>query len=148
MIVTFTFARWLRKRSTWPLLGVVVVNPDLGSELDLLDVDLRLVLAGQLGLLLQLVPVLAVVHDTADRRIRLGRDLDQVEVSRVRVLTRLVSRLDPELLAVLVDQPDTRDADGVVDACLRLWTARRLETAPAPRPQMLFTKLVLTSSSN
>jgi hypothetical protein len=52
------------------------------------------------------------------------------------------------LLAVFVDQPDTRDADRVVDASLRLWTARRLEIAPAPRPQMLFTKLVLTSSLN
>src|SRR6478735_4701678 len=64
------------------LLGLVVVYPDLGSELDLLDVDLRLVLAGQLGLLLQLVPVLAEVHDAANRWIRLGRNLDQVEISR------------------------------------------------------------------
>ena len=84
------------------LLGLVVVNPDLGSELDLLDVDLRLVLAGELRLLLQLVPVLPVVHDPGNRRIRLGRDLDQVEVLPVRVLARLVRRLDPELLAVLV----------------------------------------------
>src|SRR6478672_13332267 len=128
--------------------GLVVVNPDLGSELDLLDVDLRLVLAGQLGLLLQLVSVLAVVHDSADRRISLGRDLDQVEVPRVRVFTRFVSRLDPELLAVLVDEPHARNAYCIVDARLRLWTARRFETTPAPRPQMLFTKLVLTSSSN
>jgi hypothetical protein len=52
------------------------------------------------------------------------------------------------LLAVFVDQPDARDADRVVNAGLRLWTARRLEIAPAPRPQMLFTKLVLTSSLN
>src|SRR6476469_1489398 len=39
------------------LFRFVVVNPDLGSELDLLDVDLRLVLAGERSLLLQLVPV-------------------------------------------------------------------------------------------
>src|SRR6478672_6538697 len=58
----------------------VVVNPDLGSELDLLDVDLRLVLAGELRLLLQLVPVLPVVHDSGDRRISLGRDLDEIEI--------------------------------------------------------------------
>src|SRR5436190_2649070 len=128
--------------------GLVVVNPDLGSELDLLDVDLSLVLAGQLRLLLQLVPVLAEVHDPAHRRIRLGRDLDQVEVLRVRIVACLVSRFDSELLAVLVDQPHARDADRVVDARLWLRTAGRLEATPAPRPQMLFTKLVLTSSLN
>src|SRR6478672_5111739 len=129
-------------------LRVVVVNTDLRSELDVLDVDLRLVLPRELRLLFQLVAVLAVVHHPAHRRISLGRDLDQVEVLRVRVLACLVSRLQSELLAVFVDQPHTRDANGVVDPCLRLWTARRLETTPAPRPQMLFTKLVLTSSSN
>src|SRR6476646_10708703 len=118
---------------------LVIVNPDFGSELDLLDVDLRLVLPGQLGLLLQLVAVLAVVHDTADRRISLGRNLDQVEVPRIRVLTRFVGGLDSELLAVLVDQPDARDADRVVDAGLRLRTARRLERTPATWPQMCFT---------
>src|SRR5262249_10634557 len=109
---------------------------------------LRLVLAGQLGLLLQLVPVLAVVHDTAHRWVGLRGDLDQVEVLRICVLPCLVRRLDPELLAVLVDQPHARNADGVVDPGLRLWTARRFERTPAPRPQMLFTKLVLSSFSH
>src|SRR5882724_4772983 len=52
-------------------LGLVIVNPDLRPELDLLDVDLRLVLAGELGLLLQLVPVLPVVHHAGHRRIGL-----------------------------------------------------------------------------
>src|SRR5438309_7543024 len=42
-------------------LGLVVVYPDLGPDLDLLDVDLRLVLARELRLLLQLVPVLPVI---------------------------------------------------------------------------------------
>ena len=126
MIVTLTFARWFRKRSTWPFFVVVVVNPDLRSELDLLDLDLRLVLPRELRLLLLLVAVLPVVHDPGHRRIRLGRDLDEIEVLRVRVLASLVRLLDPELLPLLVDEPDTRDADRVVDACLRLGTARRL----------------------
>src|SRR5262249_51208153 len=42
-------------------LGVVVVNSDLGPELDLLDVHRDLVLPGELGLLLLLVAVLPVV---------------------------------------------------------------------------------------
>ena len=130
-------------------LGVVVVYPDLRSELDLLDIDLRLVLAGELRLLLQLVPVLPVVHDPGDRRICLGRDFDEIEVLAVRVLACLVRLLDSELFAVLADQPNPRDADRIVDARLGLRTARLVESSGTPaRPQMSFTKLVLTSLSN
>ena len=45
------------------LLGLVVVVADLRSELDLLDVDRRLVLPRLLCPLLLLVAPLAVVHD-------------------------------------------------------------------------------------
>src|SRR6185436_15686383 len=67
-----------------PLLGLVVVDPDLRSELDLLDVDLLLVLSGLLGALVLLVAVLRVVHDPRDGRIGTGRDLDEVEPLAVR----------------------------------------------------------------
>src|ERR1700746_3661111 len=49
------------------LLGVVVVDADLRPELDLLDRDLALMLAGLFRLLFLLVLVLAVVHDLRDR---------------------------------------------------------------------------------
>src|SRR3954471_15050500 len=49
------------------LLGVVIVDADLRTELDLLDLDLALMLPSLLSLLLLLVPVLAVVHDLRDR---------------------------------------------------------------------------------
>ena len=126
-------------------LGLVVVDPDLGSELDLLDVDLRLVLARELRFLLELVPVLPVVHDPGNRRVRLSRDFDQIEVLPVCVLTGVVGRLDSELLSVLADQPNVRDANRIVDARLGLGTARRFKTGTPARPQMFFTKLVLTS---
>src|SRR5262249_23378938 len=101
------------------LLRLVVVDSDLRSELDLLDVDLRLVLARELRLLLLLVPVLPVVHDPRDGRVGLGGDLDEVEPLAVRVLESLRRRLDAELLAPLVDQPHLRDAYRVVDPSLR-----------------------------
>jgi hypothetical protein len=82
------------------------VDPDLRPELDLLDVDLRLVLPRQLRLLLLLVLVLPPVHDFRHRGIGVRRHLDQVEVFRVRVFERLGGRLDTELLAVLADQPN------------------------------------------
>ena len=97
------------------LLRLVVVDADLRPELDLLDVDLRLVLACELCLLLLLVAVLAVIHHPRDGRIGLRGDLDEIEVLRIGVFARLVRVLDPDLAAVLVDQPHARHSDRVVD---------------------------------
>ena len=84
-------------------------------------------------------------HAPGNRRVRLGRDFDQIEVLPVCVLTGVVGRLDSELLSVLADQPNVRDANRIVDARLGLGTARRFESGTPARPQMFFTKLVLTS---
>src|SRR3954463_10116389 len=126
-----------------PLLGVVVVDADLRTELDLLDVDLALMLPSLLSLLLLLVPVLAVVHDLRDRRIRLGRDLDEVEVLPVGVLAGLVGGLDTELRAVVVDEPDVRDTDRIVDAGRVAVDGTLLLDRPASGPQRQITKLGL-----
>ena len=67
------------------LLRLEVVVVDLGPQLDLFDADRRLPLARFLGLLLLLVPVLAVVHHLADRRVGHRGHLDQVEVQSVGV---------------------------------------------------------------
>ena len=97
------------------LLGLVVVGVDLGPELDLLDVDRALVPARLLGLELELVAVLAEVHDPADRRVGLRGDLDQVEVLLGGVVEGHAQRLDAELLALLVDQAHLIGDDAVVD---------------------------------
>ena len=97
------------------LLGRVVVLGDLGPELDLADVDLRLVLLGLLDLLGLLVLVLRVVQDAADGRLGLGGDLDEVELLALRVAQRLLGRHDADLLAGLVDEPDLGNADALVD---------------------------------
>src|ERR687895_59367 len=115
------------------LLGLVILGCDLRPELDLLDVDLRLVLPGELGLLLLLVPVLPVVHDPGDRRPRLRSDLDEIEVLAVGVVERLCRRLDPDLGTVLVDQPHLWNPDPLVDP--RLGLRRGLGTDKPPRPQ-------------
>src|SRR6476469_3396466 len=81
------------------LLGVVIVDADLRTELDLLDVDLALMLPSLLPLLLLLVPVLPVVHALRNRRVRLGCDLDEVEVLPIGVLAGFVGGLDTELRA-------------------------------------------------
>ena len=124
------------------LLGLVVVDSDLRSELDLLDVYLGLVLAGELGLLLLLVAVLPVVHDPRDRRIGLGGDLHEVEALRLRVLEGLRRRLDAELLATFVDEPHPRHADRVVDPGLGDRTDGLYEPS---RSQRVVTKPPLSS---
>src|SRR5258706_16464645 len=73
-----------------PLLGVVVMDSDLRTELDLLDMDLALVLPSLLRLLLLLVLVLPVVHDLRDRRVRLRRNPHEIEGLCVGVLAGLL----------------------------------------------------------
>ena len=119
------------------LLGGVVVGIDLRAELDLLDRDRALVLARQLLLLLLVVAVLAVVHHPADGRIRVRRDLDEIEVLRPRILQGLVARLDADLRSVVVDQPHLRYADRLVDTGARLCRPHILATA---RPHWRFTE--------
>src|SRR6185503_14719184 len=113
------------------LLRLVVVNADLRPELDLLDVDLLLVPAGELGLLLLFVLVLPVVHDPRDGRIGVRCDLDEVESLAVRVVAHLIRGLHSQLRSVLVDEPNARNANVLVDPVLRLgprpvlWTTTR-----------------------
>src|SRR5207244_218698 len=120
------------------LLRVVVVNADLRPELDLLDVDRDLVLARELRLLLLLVAVLPVVHHPRDRRIRLGRHLDEVEVLVLGVPDCLRRGLDPELGSVLVDEADPGRANLTVDP--RVLDDRALLVEPSSWPPRALTK--------
>ena len=108
-------------------------------------------LAGLLRLLLLLVLVLPVVHDLRDGRIALGSDLDEIEILAVGVLARLVGGLDTELGTVVVDQPDARDTDRIVDARRVAWRRAGLLERPASGPQVVVTKsglLLLVSVSD
>src|SRR5207247_10775848 len=95
-------------------LEVVVV--DLRTELDLLDLDVALVLAGlrlPVGVLVEELPG---VQEPADGRGGAGRDLHQVEPPFLGQHERLRGRHDAELGAVLVDDADFLRPDAVVDA--------------------------------
>jgi len=95
------------------------VRIDLRPELDLLDDDLALVLSGLLGLLLLLIPPLAVVHDPDDRRAGVRGDLDQIEVCVIRNLLGAFDRDDPDVFAFVIDQTYRLDPDRIVDTCRR-----------------------------
>ena len=97
------------------LLGVVVVLGDLRAELDLAHGDLLLVLARLLDLLGLLVLVLGVVEHAADRRARLGGDLDEVEVALLGEGERVGRLQHADLVALVVDQAHLGHANALVD---------------------------------
>ncbi len=97
-------------------LHVIVMRVGAGPELDFLDLDDLLLLAGFRLALLRLVFELAEVHDLADRRDGRRRDFHQVQSGFLGHLHRAGRGHDPDILAIRPDQADFRSADAVVDA--------------------------------
>ena len=98
----------------------VVVALDLGPHLDFLQLHLVLLLLGLAGAPVLLVLELAVIHDAAHRRAGGGRDLDQIEPLRLGERESLAHRQHPDLLPVVRDHANLRDADALVDSNFRL----------------------------
>ncbi|GLS81966.1 hypothetical protein GCM10007893_28240 [Paracoccus marinus] len=82
-----------------------------GAELHFLDLDDLLVLAGFGFALLLFVLELAHIHDLADRRRGVGRNLDQIEPDLLRQLDAACGGDDADVFAVRADQADLGDAD-------------------------------------
>ena len=89
---------------------------DVRTHLDLLDLLRLLRLAGEIGLFLGLIFVLADVEELADRRIGVGRDLDQVEADFGGLLDRFGGQQDAEILAILIDHAHLGRGDEFVEA--------------------------------
>jgi len=89
---------------------------DHWAELDLLDLDDFLLLAGFGLLFLFLESVLAVIQDLADRRYGVGRNLHQVEAGIEGLGQGVCDRDGTEVGAVLVDQVNLTNADIFIDA--------------------------------
>ena len=99
-------------------LEVEVVVFDPRPHLHFLELHLVLLLPSLACLPLLLVAELPVVHDPAHRRVRHGRDLDEVELEATGHPQRLGNGFDPELVAVGTDQADLTGPDAVVDTVL------------------------------
>ena len=97
-------------------LDLVVVDVDVGTELDLLDLHHLLPLARLVLLLLLLELELAVVQDLADGRVGVGNDLHQVQAGFFGSLDGCGGRHDALFLTVLVDEQDAGDSDVFVHA--------------------------------
>jgi hypothetical protein len=89
---------------------------DGGAHLDLLDLDDLLLLAGLVGLLLLLVFVFAIVHQLADGRLVVGRDLNHVEAFFFAERECFIESDLAILMAVVADQQDCFGIDFVIDA--------------------------------
>src|SRR5258708_2515443 len=97
-------------------LHVVIVVVDHRPELDLLDLDHLLFLAGFRRLLLGLVFVFAVIENFADGGGRIGGDLDEIKPGLLRSVQSNLDLNGPMIMAGLVDQLDFANSDLLVDA--------------------------------
>jgi len=87
-------------------LDVAVMLLGFWPQANLLHLDNRLALFGDLHLLALLIPEFPIIHNPAHRRIRHGRNLNQIQSRFCRFRQRLVQGNDPKLFALIVDNPD------------------------------------------
>ena len=96
-------------------LGVEIADVDTGGHTDFLDFDNMLVLFRFFLALGLLELELTVVHELANGRDSVGRDLDQVQTGLIGAVLSLGSRHDAELLTGVADQSNFAVADLFID---------------------------------
>ena len=111
---------------------------DAIGDLNLLQLDGLLLLLGFLFALLLLEAVLAVVHDLADRRLRLGSNQNQIHILVVSQSERLAGTHDPERLSLCVDDPNLPYINSLIDESLGLLCIRAYGYAPPLACLILF----------
>jgi hypothetical protein len=97
-------------------LGHVIVLVNVDAELNFLQDDLLLVLLRRALLLFLFIQVLPVVHDAADGRNGVRRDLYQIKILFAGLSRRIHRRHDAELLAVRADHAHFACADALIHA--------------------------------
>ncbi len=95
-------------------LELVVVLVGARPQLDLLDPGALLVPALLVHLLVEVVQVLAIVHDLANGRLGGGGDFDQVESLFPGPFQGFLGRHEAHLLAGVVNQADFPDPNPFV----------------------------------
>ena len=113
------FAQKLQNRAH---LDVIVVLVGAGAKLDLFDFDDVLLFAGLSLALLLLIFEFAEIHDLADRRFGIWRNLNQIQPCLLSHLHCTGGCDHADIFAVRSDQPDFRATDTIIDtrACVTL----------------------------
>lgn len=112
------------------LLELVIVLVGARPELYFLDGNKSLFGLCFLLFLLLLVLELAEVDYSADRRLSLRGDLDEVQALAARDFDRLLRRHYAELIAVVIDDADFTNADALIDAHRRNAVSSVSESSP------------------
>ena len=71
-------------------------------------------LLGFVLLLVELVKILAVIHDPANRRVCSGRDFNQIQTALFRDLQRRLRGKNSKLFVVIIDNANLLGTDSVV----------------------------------
>src|SRR5438874_9372707 len=114
-------------------LEIDVVLARLGPQADFLGLC---VMRRLMRLLLLLVLVFAEIHDSADARPLVRRDLDQIEVRLAGLRNRLIDRQNSELFTSWSNDPHRRYANLLVDPSrnpLSDWSSPFLFENKSPR---------------
>src|SRR6266700_5214442 len=85
------------------LLGLVVVIVHVDAEFHFLNCDRLLVLLGFAFLFLLLIQKFPIIHDAANRRLRGGRNLYQIQILFAGHLERFKGRQDSDLLTFIAN---------------------------------------------
>jgi hypothetical protein len=107
---------FIQKTQHVVLLGLIVVIVHIDAELHFLDRDGLLVLLGLAFLLFLLVQEFPIVHDAANRRLRGGGNLYQVEVAFAGHLERFERWQDADLLTFIINHADFACANTLICA--------------------------------
>ena len=110
----FNFVSLLEKAKGMILLELVVVFVRIRAKLDFLNRDVLLMLLRFVLLLVQLVKVLAVIHDPTDRWICSGSNFNQIQTAFFSNLQCGLRCKNSKLFVVIVDNANLPGTDSVV----------------------------------
>jgi hypothetical protein len=107
---------FIQKTQHVVLLGVVVVIVHVDAELHFLDRDRLLVLFGLAVFFLLLIEKLPIIHDAANRRLRSGGNLYQIQVLFAGQFERLKRLQNSNLLTFVANHANFACADTFIGA--------------------------------
>src|SRR5690625_6910939 len=123
-------------------LDLIVAFVGPRPEFYFLNLDLLLLFPRGLLFFAQLEPVLTVIHDSANRRLRVSVELHQIQSDGFGALDRFLNGHNAHLLAVLVNKPHFRYPYGPVEPLL----VDRGATAEVLRAERAATVLLIRST--
>ena len=94
---------------------LIIVFINIRAELDFLNIDNLLLLAGFVGALLGLILEFPEIQDFAYRRVNIRLNFNEVETDPISTFNRFINRDDAELFAIFINTTDTVCGYGTVN---------------------------------